>query len=225
MMKKKGFFLPLPKENHPVVNHPVVMVTWIGMAAYCNWRSEQEGLQECYDPNWKCDFSKHSYRLPTEAEWEYAARGGLSGCTYPWGNTIAPNQANYLYSDDPFECCEQPLTTPIGFYNGQVQQKKEFNWPSSEASYQTINGANGYGLYDVSGNVREYCNDWYSADYYTSRPDPDINPTGPEVGTYKVVKGADWTDTTNNLRVSYRHYWPISYPDFNYGFRIVLQGN
>jgi len=153
---------------------PIVYVSWYGAAAYCNWRSQQEVYQALYDPcdpNWPCDFSKNGYRLPTEAEWEYAARGGLSGRRFPWGDTISHSQANYLsywlkghpyysYDVSPTEGHHPiwydvifPYTSPIGFFDGTMKYKADYNWPGSDTSYQTTSGANGYGLYDMAGNL------------------------------------------------------------------------
>ena len=133
-------------------------VTWYGAAAYCNWRSQEEGYQQCYNlSTWECDFSKNGYRLPTEAEWEYAARGGEHKpyYRYPRSNSIDGSEANYWSSGDPYETGSYPWTTPVDYYP-----------------------ANGYGLYDMAGNVWDWCNDWYSDTYYSSSP--YNNPTGPE---------------------------------------------
>jgi len=133
--------------------YPCVEVTWFGAVAYCNYRSEMEGRTPCYDlSDWSCGFSANGYRLPTNDEWEYAARGGLSGKRFPWGDTINHNYANYrafgsLYTYDTthyttftfhpdYDDGGYPYTSPAGAF-----------------------AANGYGLYDMSGNVREWCND------------------------------------------------------------------
>ena len=183
-------------------NHPASGVSWFGAAAYCNWLSIKDGYQPCYDTKtWDCDFTKNGYRLPTEAEWEYAARGGQTNpyFNYPWGNDADKTKANWPNSGDPYETGSLPLTTPVGFYNGQLQIKSNFNWPGSQDSYQTANGANAYGLYDMAGNVWQWCNDWYQTDYY--KVSPAINPTGPAMAQasplpdgkiYRCMRGGNW---------------------------------
>jgi len=97
-----GVFSVRTKSGRDMSNDPLVKVSWYGAVAYCNWRSQQEGYEQCYNlSTWACDFNKHSYRLATEAEWEYAARGGLSGKRFPWGDTITHSQANY-YSESSY---------------------------------------------------------------------------------------------------------------------------
>jgi formylglycine-generating enzyme required for sulfatase activity len=117
-------------------NHPVVCICWYGAALICNWKSLMEGLSPCYDTaGWKCSMDSNGYRIPSEAEWEYTARGS-SGRTYPWGNALP----------DPFHCLfNQP--------SAGVTQVGSF-----------INGATPNGIKDLAGNAWEWCNDWF-ADY------------------------------------------------------------
>jgi len=223
-------------------NHPVVGVRWIGAAAFCNWLSVQNGLDICYTPvTWSCDFTKNGYRLPTEAEWEYAGRGGhVNPCyNYPTGNTLALTQANLPSSGDPYETGSYPLTTPVGFYDGTLKLKTNFNWPGSASSYQTTNGANDYGLYDMAGNVWEFVNDWYGTDYYSGSV--YSNPTGPSSGSlmpdgkpYRGMRGGNWYngDLVNGIddghsRVSnrdpsyYRGPQDPNHPWYHVGFRVA----
>ena len=197
-------------------NHPVNGVMWYGAAAYCNWLSGQNGLSECYNmATWACDFSRNGYRLPTEAEWEYAGRGGQTNpyFNYPWGNDQDVTKANWPDSKDPYEGTSPtayPYTTPVGFYNGSLRLKSDFNWPGNAASYQTSNGANGYGLYDIAGNVWELINDWYGQNYYSTSPYD--NPTGPTSGfimpdgkAYRGMRGGNWYNGYSTTSINDGH--------------------
>ncbi|UCC29790.1 MAG: IPTL-CTERM sorting domain-containing protein [Phycisphaerales bacterium] len=191
-------------------NHPILKVTWYGAAAYANWRSTQDGRTPSYNlSTWECDFDANGYRLPTEAEWEYAARGGEHDpyYRYPWGDTIDGSNANYWNSGDPFGGTfpPEPETTPVGYYDGgQVPKGSDM--------------ANGYRLYDMAGNVYEWCNDWYASDYYiTSRYD---NPHGPVDGDSRVLRSGSWGNIEDFLRCASRlHGVP---DDGNGEFRLVL---
>lgn len=172
-----GQFLIL---NQARANHPNIWTTWYGTVAYCNYVSEMEGLPLCYNlTNWTCDFGSAGYRLPTEAEWERAARGGAEGHRFPWTDTdtISHSQANYksvtnLYYD----------VSPTKPYHPDVGVYHPFTLPVGHFA------PNGYGLYDMAGSVWEFVWDW--AGNYTSAT--QYNPTGPASGTFKIFRGGSW---------------------------------
>lgn len=192
-------------------DHPVVMVSWYGAAAYCNWRSEQHDLTPSYNlSKWSCNFNNEGFRLPTEAEWEWAARGTLKYFKYPWGNVVDGRYVNYVNSGDPFESGTWPWTSPVGYYDGN-QIPEGWDMPNS------------LGFYDISGNVWEWCHDWYSSNYYGSSP--TNNPTGPSTGTSRVLHGGAWSSIANWLRCAKRIYYEPTVRYSYFGFRIVLDFN
>jgi sulfatase modifying factor 1 len=198
------------KGRSDMTNDPVVMVSWYGAVAYCNWRSQQEGKQPCYNlTTWTCDYRKNGYRLATEAEWEYAARGGLSVKRFPWGDTITHSQANY-YSSSTYSYD----TSPTRGYHPTWSIDGVMPYTSLVGSFS----ANGYGLYDMAGNVWEWCQDWYGG--YTSSP--QTNPTGPLTGSYRVIRGGFWVSYVSFCRVSNRGNLTPTDRFFNIGFRVVL---
>jgi formylglycine-generating enzyme required for sulfatase activity len=195
---------------------PMVDVSWYGAAAYCNWRSSQKGYQALYDssdPNWPCDFTKKGYRLPTEAEWEYAARGGLSSKRFPLGDTISHSQANY-WSSASYPYDVSPTRGPHPTYNDGI-----YPYTAPVGSFS----ANGYGLYGMTGNVRVWCNDWYNSTYYNTSPYD--NPQGPASGTDRVLRGGNWSGLAEYCRVAYRLSYIPGGSGSASGFRVVLDLN
>ena len=208
-------------------DYPVYYVSWYDAVVYCNLRSIAEGLTPCYklqeetdpkqwtgiqkdDPtnptkycgpasnndDWNkitCDFNANGYRLPTEAEWECAARGGI------W-------------------------ETNIDVWAGTKTESElsDYAWYDSNAGSKTHEVGkklpNGYGLYDMSGNVWEWCWDWYGGDYST---DAATDPQGPGSGGGRVRRGGSWFSYASDCRVAGRDDWS---PDYRYdglGFRVV----
>ena len=234
-----GVFTVDIKGGRDMSDDPMVRVSWYGAVAYCNWRSSEEGKESCYNlSTWICDFSKHGYRLATEAEWEYAARGGEHSpynC-FPWCDHISHSRANYYakpgtYTYDvsltsgyhPLWNSISPITSPVGFFDGTMKYKVDYNWPGSATSYKTTSGSNDYGLYDMAGNVWEWCNDWYDSNYYATSPYD--NPTGPASGSERVFRGGGWGSDALVSRVADRFKNNPDDRGSNFGFRIVLDLN
>lgn len=161
------------------LQHPVTLVRWDDAAAYCAWLSAE---------------TSRNIRLPSEAQWEKAARGGINGQRYPWGDRMGANMANFL-TDRSLKALHG--TTPCGSYP-----------------------PNPYGLYDMAGNVWEWVTDWYDPRYYGVSPYK--NPSGPPAGQLRVLRGGSWlvTDTVM-LACSHRHKVPPDTYSYGIGFRVV----
>ena len=207
------------KSGRDMSYDPMVQVSWYGAAAYCNWRSQEEDKEQCYDLSiWYCDFTKKGYRLATEAEWEYAARGGLSGRRFPWGDTISHSMANY-YS-------YWPEGSPFYLYDVSPTEGYHPTWNDGVEPYTSAQSsfvANSHGLYDMAGNVWEWCNDWYDSGYYDYSP--TSNPIGPTSGTARVIRGGGWFGYAYHCRVAYRFSRRTDDRNFSLGFRIVLDSS
>ncbi len=161
-------------------NHPVTLVQYIDAVEYCLWFGSVTGKPA---------------RLPTEAEWEKAARGGLEAKRYPWGDDIEPTRANFL--TDP-----------------SLKMKRG---TKPAASYPS----NGHGLYDMAGNVWQWVADWYDADYYSAGD--YRNPQGPQTGRLRCVRGGSWVnDEVSFLRCAHRHEVPADTYAYSIGFRVAL---
>jgi len=170
--------------------NPVEQMRWSDAARYCNARSRSEGLEPCYNLNtWQCNFEANGYRLPTEAEWEYACRAGT--------------QTAYSFGNDP-------------------SKLKDYAWFDENAGGKPHpvgqKPANPWGLYDMHGNVWQWCNDFYKVDYYQESPKED--PRGPTTGDTKVVRGGAWKFSAECCRCGYRYNEDPGYADVCFGYDI-----
>lgn len=164
-------------------DHPVVGVSWFGAAAFCNWLSAADGLAPCYDiETWTCDFDASGYRLPTEAEWEKAARGTADERVYAWGNSYDCAHAN------GWTCVRATVAV----------QDRDY-WI----------GASPFGCVHMIGNVSEWCQDWYDRSYYQNQS--GSNPRGPASGNQRVVRGGSFaTFVQDFMRCASRDSCPPS---------------
>ena len=215
-------------------NQPVQTVSWFDCVKWCNARSEKEGLTPAYYTDgtqttvfrsgyyWLVDLENScvrwttGYRLPTEAEWEKAARGGQTGLRFPWGNMISESQANYMgcsYCYTNFDLGPDsynaiglvggsPYTTPVGWFP-----------------------PNGYGLYDMAGNVCEWCWDWYQSPPYHAgcAYAGGTDPRGPVVpGNFRILRGGSWFDEADIATCAFRDWTVPSIANYRYGFRCAM---
>lgn len=148
-------------------DHPVVGISYFDADKYAKWAGK---------------------RLPTEAEWEYAARGGLNNNNYPWGDQVDSTKTNYGK--------RYKTSLKVGLFK-----------------------PNGFGLYDISGNVWEWTSDYYGADYYANSPVE--NPKGPVTGRFKVIRGGSWHSGAMCVQTYYRNGLSPGWIDFAVGFRCV----
>ncbi|MEO8184075.1 MAG: SUMF1/EgtB/PvdO family nonheme iron enzyme, partial [Deltaproteobacteria bacterium] len=169
--------------------YPALGVNWDAATAYTSWLSARTGKR---------------YRLPTEAEWEKAARG-TDRRRYPWGQAIDHRYANFVGAQ-PFDTVQ-----PVGFYDG-----------SARGTLETHSNASPYGAFDMAGNVMEWCQDWYARDYYAASPRK--NPKGPETGAYRVLRGGSFFVEAFDLRSYGRSAaWPSLQGHRMVGFRPVRE--
>ncbi|WP_455683900.1 flavodoxin [Thomasclavelia sp.] len=197
-------------SNFSGENLPVENISWLDAVAYCNARSEKEGLTPVYTidgQNVSWDKSADGYRLPTEAEWEYACRAGT---TTPFYMESSPSDkdANY-YGHYPYEIEDNY------FSQGNLEVKPG-EYRETTVSVDSFS-ENPYGLYNMHGNVSEWVWDYYGA--YSA--DSQTDPTGPETGTLRVYRGGGWNDFAKNMRSAYRATLEQDHGSFNIGIRLV----
>jgi formylglycine-generating enzyme required for sulfatase activity len=164
-----------PPFDHP--DQPVVSVSWFEAVAYCEWLSKASGRR---------------YRLPTEAEWERAARGGGESALYVWGDEPPLEREQYSRR-----------------WSGEVVAPR----PVGEEP------PNAYGLFDIGENVHEWCSDWFAKDYYAAAP--ERNPAGPETGDRRASRGGSWRHHIKVSRCAARSSIPPAFQYADYGFRVV----
>lgn len=169
--------------------HPVENVSWDDAALFCEKLSASEDEKR----------RKRRFRLPTEAEWEWACRAGTTMAFY-YGDHVGSNEANF----NGF--------SPLG--KGRPGPFLRMTW--SGGGYK----ANAFGVFDMHGNVAEWCADWYDADYY--KKSPRVDPPGPSSGSERVVRGGGWTNTARACRSAARHHFAPDFAGYNIGFRVVM---
>ncbi len=198
-VERSGYQPRNPGSLTGIANHPVALVSWDDAQAYCGWLNKalraQPGVPDALRSLLQdgCQI-----RLPTEAEWEKAARG-TDGRLYPWGNDFDPNKANTWET-------HLGTTSPVGCF---------------------LDGASPYGIQDISGNVLDWCADWYGEKYYSTSVEWD--PKGPEIGGHKVVRGGSWGGDALDARCTARVRFMLAangrfipHSNFIIGFRCVL---
>jgi formylglycine-generating enzyme required for sulfatase activity len=219
-----GYDISINSATVKGVDHPAVNVSWYEAVKWCNARSEKEGLTPCYyldsshttafksgtyvlSNSW-VNWNANGYRLPTEAEWEKAARGGASGYRFPWpDDSIRHGRANYVAAGGE----SYDHSSGAGYHPAYTNGGMPYTSPVNAFT------PNGYGLYDMAGNVWQWCWDWYGSAYYTTSP--GMQPHGPPGGTTRVLRGGSWCSDANLARCANRISFLPYNEDVYSGFR------
>jgi len=213
----------LPEGGGKAADHPVHSISWYAMVKWCNARSEKENLPPCYTVSGAvyrsgdsdevtCDWTATGYRLPSEAEWEKAVRGGETGTLFPWGGTISHTQANYWsWWDGGNPQFPYDVSPTEGYHPTYNDGRKPYT--STVGSF----APNGYGLYDMAGNIWEWCWDW--AGSYSEEAQTD--PRGPDEGATRVLRGGGWDLNALRARCAARNSGISGAPYNDQGFRLA----
>lgn len=214
----KTNFITRPYGAYPSDDFPVVFVSWYGAVLFCNWLSQMQGLDPCYDANtWeRIEPLPGGYRLPTEAEWERAAAWDPSAAPshHIYGftsDTLTPAFANYrAFRNETGPCptnfylSMEPRLSPCGFYDG------------AHTPFTAVSPA---GCYDMTGNVWEWCHDRYDAAYYAHSP--ESNPAGPTLGEKRCERGGGWNSAECYARTAFRNWDDPGFVQHDLGFRVA----
>ncbi len=202
-----------PLAWKPEMDHPVIYVSWNDAVAFCEWLSKKEG---------------RTYRLPTEAEWEYACRAG-SDSRYHFGDDQEElvRFGNVADKDRQIDSEKDGSKSVIASFDEDgkktdtdipypfLSRRDGYAWTSPVGKFRP----NAFGLYDMHGNAWEWCSDWYDEKYYETSPEDD--PQGPRSGSSRVARGGGFGNTPVNLRCARRHDAGPSYRNCSSGFRVV----
>lgn len=217
------------RTSYSMSRHPMVRVSWYGAVAFCNWLSQWQGLRPCYDMTqalWPLTVAPPTpggYRLPTEAEWERAAAWDndkhwiycFQSDTNPRDMANRCNDRNdgAIY-DNPLGLTTMPYTSPVGWFDGVNV--------NPNGNVVTLDSPSPVGAHDLSGNVWEWCNEWYSPTYYMEGLALRSNPTGPSKGAYRVIRGGGWNFIFTRCRSAQRNYITPLSAYFALGFRLSM---
>lgn len=210
---EQGQLLMHPLAGQPPEKFPVTFVSWYGAVAFCQWLSEWQGQPGCYDlERWECVTRESGgYRLPSEAEWERAAgwdptRG--AHLVHAFAAEPSALVMNFYDSErtiyaNPARLGIMPFLNPAGWFDGIRAQR----------------AASPAGCEDMSGNLWEWCGDWYAAGYYAESP--TRNPVGPVSGTQRVERGGSWRSPAQHCRTAKRNYDVPTLATWDLGFRVA----